>query len=142
MTPDQIQIVRSTFGRVYRTPEETGDLFYGRLFAMAPEVRPLFKGDMARQSRKLMDTLNVAVATLRDPASLQDILARMGRDHAAYGVQDRHYDAVGAALIWTLDRKLGPAFTPEARAAWTALYGTVSAAMKAAAAPGATAAAA
>ena len=50
--------------------------------------------------------------------------------HVAYGVQDKHYDDVGAALLWTLERVLGPAFTPEARDAWAALYGTVADVMR------------
>ena len=45
--------------------------------------------------------------------------------HVEYGVKDKHYDDVGTTLIWTLERMLGPAFTPAARDAWTALYGTV-----------------
>ena len=39
----------------------------------------------------------------------------------AYGARDEHYDKVGEALLWTLERGLAAAFTPEAKRAWTDL---------------------
>ena len=33
-----------------------------------------------------------------------------------------HYAPVGAALLWTLEKGLGPDFTPEVKAAWTDTY--------------------
>lgn len=129
MTPKDIQIIRSTFRRVHRD-KSAGLVFYERLFATAPETRRLFKGEIAEQGRKLMETLNVAVATLRDPESLVALLQRLGRSHATYGVEPRYYDSVGAALLWTLERSLGGDFTAEVRAAWTTLYGTVAKVMR------------
>jgi hypothetical protein len=35
--------------------------FYGRPFEIAPQLRPLFRGDMAEQGRKLMATLAFVV---------------------------------------------------------------------------------
>ena len=43
-----------------------------------------------------------------------------------YGVKAEHYAPVGAALLWTLERGLGPAWTPPTAAAWTSAYGTLS----------------
>ena len=50
-----------------------------------------------------------------------------------YGVKDVDYDTVGAALLWTLQQGLGPAFTPEVKSAWTTVYGLLASTMKAAA---------
>ena len=36
-----------------------------------------------------------------------------------------HYPVVGGALLWTLEKGLGEAWTPEVAAAWTAAYGTL-----------------
>ena len=58
----------------------------------------------------------------------------LGRRHAGYGVSDWHYDTVGAALIWTLEKGLGSAFTPEVKEAWTTVYGVLACTMKNAAA--------
>jgi hemoglobin-like flavoprotein len=36
---------------------------------------------------------------------------------------------VGSALLWTLEKGLGEAWTPDVAAAWTTAYGTLSAYM-------------
>jgi hemoglobin-like flavoprotein len=46
----------------------------------------------------------------------------LGRRHSGYGVQNKHYDTVGAALLWTLEAGLGPDFTGEVREAWASVY--------------------
>lgn len=130
MTPDQVQRVRSSFAKVVYRKDEVGRLFYARLFAIAPEVRPLFKGDVDVQSRKLMDTLAVAVNMLRDMNALSAILADLGRRHRGYGVEARHYAKVGEALVWTLGESLGSDFDESTRAAWVTLYGTAAAVME------------
>jgi hemoglobin-like flavoprotein len=143
MTPEQIQIIKLTFAQAMISKDQVGKLFYDRLFAIAPETRVLFKGSIEAQARKLMDTLALAIASLRDTPTLIATLEALAKRHVGYGVKDEHYDKVGEALLWTLDRGLGAAFTPHAREAWTALYGTVSKVMRNAAAgqSGATAAA-
>ena len=50
--------------------------------------------------------------------------------HSGYGVTEAHYRVVGEALLWTLERGLGPDFTPEVRAAWAKVYGVLAAAMQ------------
>ena len=137
MTPEQVQIIKTTFAEVLRIKEKAGLLFYDRLFTIAPETKSLFKGDMAEQRRKLMDTLALAIGMLRDMPSLVATLEALARRHVKYGVKDEHYDKVGAALLWTLEQGLGPSFTPRAREAWTALYGAVAKIMMDAVKPGA-----
>ena len=44
-------------------------------------------------------------------------------------MREGHYASVGQALLWTLERGLGEAFTPEVRDAWAAAYALLSAAM-------------
>ena len=125
MTPEQVKIISLTFAQTMANKEQVGLLFYDRLFAIAPETRPMFKGDMAAQSRKLMDTLALAIGMLRDMPTLVTTLEALARRHVAYGVRDEHYDKVGEALLWTLEKGLGAAFTAEAKVAWATLYGAV-----------------
>ncbi|PTM38832.1 globin domain-containing protein [Bosea sp. 124] len=122
MTDEDIALVRESFAHLHRRKNETAEIFYARLFKIAPEVRPMFKGDSAAQRTKLMETLTVAIATLRDPKGFGALLGKLGRNHHGYGVQERHFDDVGKALIWTLRTSLGPAFTPELERAWLSLY--------------------
>ncbi len=130
MTPEQAQIIKLTFAQVMRDRDKVGRMFYDRLFSIAPEVKPLFKGDIAEQSRKLMDTLALAVGMLRDMPTLVITLEGLARRHVGYGVKDEHYDKVGEALLWTLEKGLGDAFTAQVRDAWTALYVAVAKIMR------------
>ena len=102
MTPEQVKLIKLSFAQVAQNKDQAGQLFYDRLFAIAPETRAMFKGDMAAQSRKLMDTLALAIGMLRDMPSLVMTLEGLARRHVAYGVKDEHYDKVGEALLWTL----------------------------------------
>jgi nitric oxide dioxygenase len=135
MTPEQIQLVRLSFVKVMDIKAAAGRLFYDRLFSIAPEVRPMFKGDIGAQADKLMETLGVAISALKNPAALSPILTQLAKRHAGYGVRDEHYDKVGEALLWTLEQGLGDAFTPEVKKAWAELYGVVASTMKSAAKP-------
>jgi hemoglobin-like flavoprotein len=130
MTPEQVKIIKLTFAQVMSQKDQVARMFYDRLFTIAPDTRSLFKGDMDAQGRKLMETLALAIGMLRDMPALVSTLDALARRHVSYGVKDEHYDKVGEALLWTLEQGLGPAFTPEARAAWTALYGAVARIMR------------
>ncbi len=134
MTPEQLKIIKLTFAQAMSNKDAVGRMFYDRLFAIAPETRAMFSGDMQVQGRKLMDTLALAIGMLRDTPALVTTLQALGARHVTYGVRDEHYRPVGEALIWTLENGLGAAFTSEARAAWTTLYGTVADVMRKAAA--------
>ncbi len=130
MTPDQIALVRTSFADVQPVASLAAEHFYRRLFELDPALRPLFSGDMAEQGRKLMAMLGSAVGLLEHPDKLGAALQRLGQRHAGYGVQARHYDTVGRALLETLAALLGARFTPALHGAWAALYGQVAATMQ------------
>lgn len=133
MTPERIALVRDSFALVRPIAEPAAALFYGRLFEIAPHLRPLFKGDMEEQGRKLMATLAVVVNGMDNLPALLPAVEALGRRHAGYGVTAAHFAPVGEALLWTLETGLGEAFTPPVRAAWTEAYHVLSAVMIAAA---------
>jgi len=135
MTPHQIALIRDSFDKVVPIQATAAELFYNRLFTIAPEVRPLFKGDMAEQGRKLMAALALITRSLDDLDTLLPTAARLAERHVGYGVQPEHYPPVGEALLWTLETGLEDAFTPEVKRAWAEAYGTLSAVMIAAAYP-------
>ena len=141
MTPAQIALVEDTFRKVAPIAEPAATIFYQRLFALDPALRPLFAhADMAEQGRKLMAAIGFVVANLRQPEALLPAIADLGRRHAGYGVQPGHYTTVGAALLATLEEGIGPDFTPAAREAWATAYTLLAGTMqKAAASPAAAA---
>ena len=123
MTPEQVKAIQDSFSKVAPVSEEAAALFYGRLFEIAPEVKPLFRGDMHEQGRKLMATLAVVVNGLSNLDAILPAASALAKRHAAYGVRPAHYQPVGAALIWTLQRGLGEQWTLDLAAAWGAAYG-------------------
>ncbi len=126
MTPEEKTLVQATWAQVAPIAPAAADLFYQRLFEQAPEIRSLFGNtDMTAQKGRLIEAVSRTVAGLQDEDSLRTELAALGRRHAGYGVQDSHYESVGAALLWTLETGLGAAWSEEARRAWTHAYGII-----------------
>jgi hemoglobin-like flavoprotein len=97
-------------------------MFYCRLFELEPSLRRLFKGDMIAQGARLMASLRHVVGALDHLERVLPSLRELGRRHAAHGVRPEHYATVGEALIWTLEQRLGAAFTRETRRAWIDAY--------------------
>lgn len=134
MTPEQIRLVKTSFAAVAPIADRAGMMFYDRLFAMDPSLRPLFKGDIAAQSRTLMKMIAVAVDGLDKLDTIIPAVRALGVRHAGYGVAPAHYDMVAAALLWTLGQGLGDRFTPDIEAAWVAAYTLLATTMQQAAA--------
>ena len=135
MTPSQIEDVKTSFALVKPIADQAGQMFYGRLFEIDPSVRPLFKGDIAEQSKKLMQMLAVAVNSLDNLDAIVPAVQALGARHAGYGVKDGDYDTVAQALLWTLQKGLGDGFTPVVETSWVAAYTVLADTMKAAAKP-------
>src|SRR6185369_10393037 len=122
MTPHQITLVQTSFKKVVPIAATAADLFYNRLFEIAPETRAMFPKDLAEQKGKLMSMLGTAVTNLHKLDTILSAVKDLGQRHKGYGVTAAHYAPVGAALLWTLEKGLGPDFTPEVKAAWTETY--------------------
>lgn len=135
MTPAQIALVQSSFEKIAPIGPVAATLFYDRLFRTLPEVRPLFKGDMDEQGRKLMATLGTVVRSLDRLDTVLLAAKALAVRHVEYGVQAGHYAPVGAALVWTLEQGLGADFTPETAEAWRSAYAVLSTEMIEAAYP-------
>ena len=129
MTPEQKTLVQESFARLAPLTEAAAELFYGRLFELEPSLRALFKDDLRRQGRKLMQTLAVAVLGLDYFERLEPVLEDLGRRHVAYGVVPEHYRLVKDALLWTLEETLGDGLTLDTYLAWSAMYDLVASTM-------------
>ena len=141
MTPEQIELVQSSWEKVKPISEQAAELFYGRLFELDPSLKPLFKGDMKEQGKKLMATLGLAVTSLTKLETILPAVQDLGRRHVQYGVPDESYQTVAEALLWTLGKGLGEDFTDDVKEAWTVTYTTLSKVMLDAAHEGETASA-
>ena len=133
MTPLQIALVKGSWRDVLAVSETAAQLFYLRLFDLDPSLRPMFKGELREQGRKLIAMMSVAVNGLARLETLLPVIEALGRRHAGYGVRDEHYATVAAALLWALEQSLGARFTPDVREAWAAAYGLLASTMQGAA---------
>ena len=134
MNDTQVALVQQTWKQVLPIRDVAAKLFYDKLFELDPALKPLFRGDMVEQGRKLMTMIGTAVVGLSRPDELIPAVQALGARHVGYGVQDMHYDTVAAALLDTLAKGLGDAFTPEVKDAWVAVYTVLAKVMKDAAA--------
>jgi len=132
MTPQQVELVQASFKKVAPIAGTAADLFYDRLFEIAPETRALFPKDLTEQKGKLMSMLGTAVTNLHKLDTILAAVKELGQRHKGYGVTAAHYAPVGAALLWTLEKGLGPDCTPEVKAAWTETYAALAGVMTAA----------
>ena len=130
MTNEQIKLVQDSFRQVVPIAETAAQLFYARLFELDPDLDLLFKGNLTEQGRKLMQMLGLAINSLDRLDQLLPVVRSLGARHVTYGVRDRDYNTVGQALLWTLQKGLGPAFTPDVEAAWSNVYATLASAMQ------------
>src|SRR5262245_61175362 len=126
--------IRRSWELVNPITDTVADLFYGRLFEIAPHYRSLFKTDLEPQKRKFIAMLHFIVRSLdwaderwQQAVAQEDdlflVVLALGRRHIdLYGVPDEAYDSLGHALLWTLDYSLGEAFTRDVRDSWAKAY--------------------
>lgn len=126
MNSTQVKLVQESFAKVVPISEAAAVIFYDRLFEAAPSVRAMFPDDMTQQRKKLMMMLVAVVNGLGNLESILPAASALAKRHVNYGARPEHYPVVGGALLWTLEKGLGEAWTPDIADAWTAAYGTLS----------------
>lgn len=130
LTAEQIKLVQETFKKVVPIKEQAAAMFYARLFETQPRLKALFKTPLPEQGRKLMSAIGAVVSNLNNLGAVTETIRQLGQRHVSYGVKPADYEAVGAALLWTLEKGLGTVFTPAVKSAWATAYGIVADAMK------------
>jgi hemoglobin-like flavoprotein len=125
-----LEALETSFDLVAPRGDELMEIFYARLFAAAPAVRPLFANtDLARQKAMLLGTLVLLRKLLRNLEAIVPKLRELGARHVAYGAQPAHYPVVGEVLIASMAEVAGPAWCGEYERAWTTAFGVVAGAM-------------
>jgi hemoglobin-like flavoprotein len=129
MTERQILLVKNSWSFVIVKSEEAGQMFYDRLFEIAPELRPLFKTHPKEQAQKLMNMVTMIVSKLQKLDEIMEDIKALARRHNQYGVKTAYYRILGAALIWTLQQEMKARWNDELEEAWIEVYGLLSQAM-------------
>jgi hemoglobin-like flavoprotein len=129
-----LEALETSFDLIAPRGDELMDVFYARLFAAAPSVRPLFPEDMARQKTMLLGALVLLRKSLRDLDAIVPKLRALGARHVGYGAVPEHYPVVGEVLIASMAAVAGDAWLPEHESAWSAAFDVVASTMIAGAA--------
>ena len=129
LSPEQIAKVQDSFSRIAPKAGDFARDFYERLFADNPGVKSLFPNDMAEQQDKLVSTLAYVVKSLANFSDIEKSVRELGERHSGYRAEAAHYDAVGKALIATLQAYLGPKFDTSMREAWETTYAVLATTM-------------
>jgi hemoglobin-like flavoprotein len=125
-----LEALETSFDLVAPRGDELMDVFYARLFAAAPALKPLFAGtDLKRQKAMLLGTLVLLRKSLRDLEAIVPKLRELGARHVAYGAEPEHYPVVGEVLLASMAEIAGSAWMPEYARAWSVAFGIVAGAM-------------
>lgn len=117
-----IDAIRSSWAQVVALGDLAAKHFYATLFLLAPETRPLFPHSMSAQNDKLLAALGHIVANVDRPDQVAAYAARLGAEHRRFDVRPEHYAVLSRALLSTLEKLLGPAWTPELSRDWREAY--------------------
>lgn len=113
-----VDSLRATYERVRADDIRLATVFYDKLFAAAPQLRPMFKGDLESQRQKLVQALDAVVRNFENPMENASMLAALGQRHAQYGAKPEHYDLVIGLLIEAMATLLGPDADPKGLDEW------------------------
>ena len=121
MTTSNIELVKRSWSIVATIEmENVGELFYNRLFQLMPEVRPLFsRSPIPEQSKKLLTMLSYIITKLDTLEDILEEVTKLAKRHIHYAVRDEHYEEVGSAWLWTLQKGLSKQWNEELTQAWT-----------------------
>jgi hemoglobin-like flavoprotein len=130
MNSETAALVRDSWAEIVPVRKQVCTDFYRRLFDRYPELRPLFKGDIERQTSLFVTMLNTVVSSLENRDPVIPLIKTVGARHAAYGVGDADYAKFAEVLIDAFAKALGDRFTPEVQSAWAEVYTELAATMR------------
>ena len=129
LTQEELALIRESLVALkpgYQTHSVT---FYEKLFAQAPQLRSMFREDLAGQGMKFMTTLDAIIHKLDDAEAMSTHYAGLGPMHASLNIKASDFPPMRAALLDTMRGALGDGFTPALETAWRRAFDEVAAGM-------------
>ncbi len=130
MTTDDVELVQRSWDKAEFVKDVTAELFFSRLFQLAPGLQPLFGTDARERERRFTQFVGSTVRSLDRVEALRPAVRELGARHPDLAANEEMHANVAAALLWTLHKSLRREFTPEVRGAWINAYSTLSEAMR------------
>jgi hemoglobin-like flavoprotein len=128
--PLDIDALETSFDLIAPRGDELVDLYYARLFEVAPCLEPLFADtDIRRHRAMVLATLVLLRKSLRDLDAIVPKLRELGARHVAYGAVPEHYPVAGEVLIASMAEIAGDAWRPEYGRAWETAFAVLAGAM-------------
>jgi hemoglobin-like flavoprotein len=124
-----LEALETSFDLVAPRGQELMDVFYERLFVVAPGLRPLFPENMRGQKTMLLGALVLLRKSLRDLDPIVPKLRELGARHVGYGAKREDYSIVGATLISSMAAVAGDGWRPGYGKAWSGAFDIVAGAM-------------
>lgn len=121
-----ITIAKNSLAQAHEHFKPGDTYFYDQLFTYAPNLKTMFRDDLAGQGMKFMSTLATIIEAFEHSAQDNTELAELAKGHAAMGIEARHFAPMLDALIDTLKRTLGPEFSPQIETAWRNAFSEIS----------------
>lgn len=122
MTPTQIAVVQASWQKVAPLGTELADMFYQRLFELAPELRQFYQTDLQQYGERLMRNLGMAVTSLARMEQVLPMLQDFAAQRVERGIKDGYETVVRNAMLWALEQRLAESFTQDVRTAWNETY--------------------
>jgi hemoglobin-like flavoprotein len=99
MTPEAIGLVKTSYAKLAATPRLLAARFYEELFAVAPNLRPLFPGDLTQLQGHFEAALALVVKNLDEMSALAQSLRDLGAQHVHWGARPEDYVTAREALV-------------------------------------------
>lgn len=125
LTPEQVQIVRSTVPVLQAHGNDITTHFYKTILDEIPALHNIFNtANQANgfQPRSLASSLYAYASHIDDLGALSPAVEKICQKHASLYVQPEHYKLVGEYLLRAMGDVLGAALTPDILDAWEAAY--------------------
>ncbi len=130
MKQEQIILVQETWGKIIPELDPASNDFMDKLLEIKPDLIKLFRTDTRELGLLMMAMINRAITALDDFEEFRPEIQKLGKRHIHYGVTDDDFDKVAEALLWTLKKYLGAAYTDEVADAWVVAYTQIAQVMK------------
>jgi nitric oxide dioxygenase len=125
LTPEQVQIVRSTVPVLKAHGNDITTHFYKTLLDEIPDLHNIFNTANqvnGFQPRALAGSLYAYASHIDDLGALSPAVERICQKHASLHVKPEHYKIVGEYLLRAMGDVLGAALTKDILDAWEAAY--------------------
>jgi len=119
MTPEAIRQIRASYADVAARPRQLASRFYEELFTAAPNLRPLFPGDLTSLQGHFEAALALVIRNLDEVRALRESLRELGAQHVHWGARPEDYVSAREALIAAV-RALSPDWNDTLEQHWRA----------------------